>query len=84
MQSQTKHELLKVLDEYHQILLKENMKAAPDKSHFFSYLCIFVGHIIAGKTITPIKSRIDAILRLQLPSNKKRNKNFLEFLTSCN
>ena len=34
MQSKTKHEVFKVLDKYHQILLKENMKAAPDKSHF--------------------------------------------------
>ena len=35
MQSQTKHEMLKGLKKYHQIVLKENMKAAPDKSHFF-------------------------------------------------
>ena len=34
MQSQTKDEILIVLEKYHQILLHENMKAAPDKSHF--------------------------------------------------
>ena len=28
-----KHESPKVLDKYHQTLLKENMKTAPDKSH---------------------------------------------------
>ena len=31
-----KHELIKVLDKYHQTLVKENMKTAPDKSH---HLC---------------------------------------------
>ena len=35
MQSQAKHEIFKVLKKNHQILLKENMKAAPAKSHFF-------------------------------------------------
>ena len=35
MQSQTKDEMFTVLEKYHQILLQENMKAAPDKSHFF-------------------------------------------------
>ena len=35
MQSQTKRERLKALEKYHQTLLKENMKPAPDKTHFF-------------------------------------------------
>ena len=35
MQLQTKHEMLKVLEKNNHIVLKENMKAAPDKSHFF-------------------------------------------------
>ena len=35
MQSQTKDEMFLVLEKYHQILLHKNMKAAPDKSHFF-------------------------------------------------
>ena len=34
MQSQAKHKMFKLLDKYHQILLKENMKTAPDSSHF--------------------------------------------------
>ena len=36
MQSQTKDEMFKVLEKYHQILQNETMKAAPDKSHFFN------------------------------------------------
>ena len=35
MQSQTKYEMFTVLENYHRILQNENMKAAPDKSHFF-------------------------------------------------
>ena len=35
MQSRTKDEIFIILEQYHQILKNENMKAAPDKSHFF-------------------------------------------------
>ena len=67
-----------VLEKYHQILLQENMKAAPDKSHFLLTRVKLLGHIIERNTITPLKSRIDAIQKLQPPSNKKNHKNFLE------
>ena len=67
MHSQTKSKMLIVLDKYHPILLKENMKAAPDKSHFFFTRVKFLGHIIEGNTIVPLKSRIDAIIKLQPP-----------------
>ena len=36
MQSQTKDELFIVLEQYHRILKNKNMKADPDKSHFFN------------------------------------------------
>ena len=71
MQSQTKEEIFTVLENYNQILLHKNMKAAPDKSHFFLTRVKFLGHIIEGNTITPLKSRIDAIQKLQLPSKKE-------------
>ena len=41
MQSKTKSKLFKVLEKCHQFLLKENMKAAPDKS-LFLYSCKFL------------------------------------------
>ena len=46
MQSQTKDEMLTVLEKYHPMLLHRNMKAAPDKSHFFPTRVKFVpvGH----------------------------------------
>ena len=72
MQSQTEDEMFIVLEEYHQILLHQNMKAAPDKSHFFLTRVKILGHIIERNTITPLKSHIDAIQKLQPPSNKKK------------
>ena len=71
MQSQTKNKTFIVLDKYHQILLNENMKAAPNKSHFFLTCVIFLGHIIERNTIIPLKFRIDEIRKLQPSSNKK-------------
>ena len=77
MQSQTKDEMFTVLEQYHKILQNENLKAAPDKSHFFLTRVKFLGHIIERNTITPLKSRIDAIQKLQPPTNRKKNQEFL-------
>ena len=57
MQSQTKEEMFIVLEHYHKILQNENLKAAPDKSHFFLTRVKFLGHNIERNTITPLKSR---------------------------
>ena len=52
MQSQTKDEMLIILEQYHQILKKENMKVATDKSHFFLTLVKFLGYNSIGITNT--------------------------------
>ena len=80
MQSQTKDEMFTVLEQYHKILQNENLKAAPDKSHFFLTRVKFLGHNIERNTITPIKSRIDAIQKRQPPTNKKKIQEFLGML----
>ena len=41
------------------------MKAAPDKSHFFPTRLKLYGQIIEGNIITPLKSRIDAIIKFR-------------------
>ena len=53
------------------------MKTAPDKSHFFLTQVKFLGHIIERNTITSLKFRIDAIQKVQPPSNKKKIQEFL-------
>ena len=58
-----------VLEKFYQILLHEHLKAALDKPHFFLKRVKFLGHIIDTNTITPLKFRIDAIQKLQPPSN---------------
>ena len=68
------------LEKIHQILQNENMKAAPDKSHFFLTRVKFLGHIIEKNNITPLKSQIDDIQKLQLPTNKKKIQEFLGML----
>ena len=78
MQSQTKDEMFAVLEKNHQFLQKENMKAAPDKSHFFLTRVKFLGHIIEKITITPLKSRIDAIKNSNHLQIKRKSKIFSE------
>ena len=75
-----KDKMFIILEQYHQILKNENMKAAPDKSHFFLTRVKFIGHFIENNTITPLKSRIHAIQKLQPPANKKKIKEFLGML----
>ena len=79
MQSQTKDEMFTVLEKYLQILQNENMKAAPDKSHFFLTRVKFLGHILKKNAITP-----DAFHKHQPPINKKKIQEFpgmLHFLS---
>ena len=78
MQSQTKDEMFNVLEKYHANTSERKSEAAPDKSHFFLTRVKFLGHNIERKTITPLKSSIDAIQKLQPPTNKRKSKNFLE------
>ena len=48
------------------------MQAAPDISHCFLTRVKVLGIIIETNTMTPLKSRIDAIQKLQPPSRKKK------------
>ena len=45
--------MYETLIEYHKVLLKENLKAAPDKTYFMLKKVKFLGHIIENKTIKP-------------------------------
>ena len=77
--------MFKVLDKYHQILLEENKKGAPDKSHYFFLTRVkFLGHNNEGNSITPLISRIDAVIKLQPPSNKKKIQESLGILNFLN
>ena len=70
MQSQIKQETFTVSEKYHQILLHENMKAAPVIT-FLSNSCKVSWTHDRKKFHIPLKARIDAIQKLQPPSEKK-------------
>ena len=80
MQSQTKDEMFTVLEQYHKILQNKNLKAASDKSNFCLTRFKFLGHNIERNSITPLKSHIDAIKKLQPPTNKKKIQEFFGML----
>ena len=75
MQSQTKDKMFTVLEQYHKILQNQNLKAAPEKSHFFLTRVKFLGYKIERNTNTPLKSQ-----KLQPPANKKKTQEFLGML----
>ena len=89
VKSQTKHQIFKALEKYHQTFFNENMKAAPDKSCFWSNSfdltksspVKFLGPIIKETTLATLKSQIDAVFQPQLLSKKKKNLEFLGMLT---
>ena len=52
-------QMYETLIDYHKILLKENLKAAPDKRYFMLKKVKFLGHIIEDKQVNPLTSSID-------------------------
>ena len=69
--------MYETLVEYHKVLLKENLKAAPDKTYFMLKKVKFLGHIIENKTIKPLSSRIDGFQKLEPPKSMKALQRYL-------
>ena len=69
--------MLPTLKQFHKILKNKNLKAVPDKSFFFLESVKFLGNQIQNY-IYPLKSKIDGILKLQQPKNKKKYKFMLD------
>ena len=59
-----------VIREYHALLRKANLKAAPDKTKFFLRKVKFLGHVKSKGTLSPITSRIADIQNLKTPESK--------------
>ena len=78
MQSQTKEEMFTVLEHYHKILQNENLKAAPDKSHFFLTRAKFLGHNIERITITSLNHALMLFKTFSHQQTKRKFKNSLE------
>ena len=71
-------QMYETLIEYHKILLKENLKAAPYKTYFMLKKVKFLGHIIKDKKLKPLTSRIDGFQKLEPPTRMKALQNTSE------
>ena len=54
LQSQIKGEMFTIIHEYHQLLRKGGLKAAPNKTHFFLRNVKVLGHVISQDGIQPV------------------------------
>ena len=78
MQDTATDTMLQTFNQYHKILKKENLKAAPVKSFLDSVK--FLGHQTQNNHINQLKSKIDRFLKLQPTKNKKEIQNYAGFL----
>ena len=77
MQAKSKQEMFTVIQEYHNLLRKAGLKAAPDKTLFFLRKVKFLGHVIAAEGIQPVAKRVRDLHNLKSPKTKTEVKSFL-------
>ena len=58
MQSQNKNKMFTVNNEYHTLLRRAGLKAAPDKTFFFQKKVKFLGHVLSPEGIQSIAKRV--------------------------
>ena len=69
--------MYETLIQYHKILLKENLKAAPAKTFFILKKVKFLGHIIENKKVKPLASRIDVFQKLEPQTSMRALQRYL-------
>ena len=72
MQSQNKNAIFMVINEYHTLLRKAGLKAAPDKTFFFLKKVKFLGHVITPDGIQLIVKRVTDLKNVKLPESKRK------------
>ena len=77
IQTNSYPQMYATLIEYQKILLKENLKAAPDKTYFMLKKVKFLGHIIEDKKVKPLTSIIDGFQKLEPPTSMKALQRYL-------
>ena len=65
MQSQTRSEVFTIINEYHTLLRKAGLKAAPDNTFLLLKKVKLLGHVISPDGIQPIAKRVDALKSLK-------------------
>ena len=71
LQSRTNAEMFTISHEYHQLLRKGSLKAAPDKANFFLKKVNFLGHVIAEQGIHPVAKRVKDLENMKSPEGKR-------------
>ena len=71
LQFHTEAEMFTIIHEYHQLLRKGGLKAAPDKTHFFLKKVKFLGHVISEQGIQPVAKRVKDLQNLKSPESKR-------------
>ena len=71
MLSQNKSEMFTVISEYHPLLRKAGLKAAPHKTIFLLKKVRFLGHVISPGGIQPIAKRVKDLKNLKSPECKR-------------
>ena len=71
MQSKNNNEMFTIINEYHTLLRKPGLKAAPDKTFFFLKKVKFLGHVIFPDGIQPIAKRVRDLKNLKSPECKR-------------
>ena len=77
IQTNSYEQMYETLIEYHKVLLKKKLKAAPDKTYFMLKKVKFLGHIIEDKKEKPLTSRIDSFQKLEPPKSMKALQRYL-------
>ena len=71
MQSQNKSEMFSIIHEYHNLLRKVGLKAAPEKTFFFLKKLKFLGHVISSDGIQQIAKRVKDLKNIESPECKR-------------
>ena len=77
IQTNSYPQMYEALIENHKILLKEKLKAAPDKTYIMLRKDKFLGHIIEDRKVKPLTSRIDGFQKLEPPTSMKALQRYL-------
>ena len=80
MQSQTRSEMFTIINEYHTLLRKAELKAVTNKANLFLKKVKFLGHVISPDGIQPIAKRVDALRNLRSPQSKRDVMKILGYL----
>ena len=71
LQAKTKQQMFQVIKEYHSLLRKSGLKAAPDKTFMFLKKVKFLGHQVSEKGLSPLTKRVQALRQLKSPESKR-------------